>query len=70
MTKKPMDTGGIAIVRPALSVLGFISGNVSLSTISKGSPFSCTDLKNKGTCVRIQQQMGWIETCHYIAYQL
>lgn len=66
MTKKPIDTGGIAIVRPALSVRGFISGNVSLSTMSKGSPFSCTDLQNKETCVMIQQQMGWIATYHFI----
>lgn len=38
--------GGMAIVRPALSVLGFSSGN-SLFIISSFSPLSWTCLKEK-----------------------
>ncbi|TNN75289.1 hypothetical protein EYF80_014526 [Liparis tanakae] len=39
--------GGMAIVRPALNVLGFNSGNVSLSTMSSFSPFSRTYLEHE-----------------------
>lgn len=39
-----MDVGGIAMVRPALRVLGFNSGKVSLSDMTSFSPFSWTYL--------------------------
>lgn len=42
-----MVMGGMAIVRPALNVLGFNSGNVSLSTMSSFSPFSWTCLQRE-----------------------
>lgn len=59
MTQKPMVMGGMAIVRPALSVLGFSSGNVSLSNISSFSPFSWTCLqKQEGKKCTQQNETG------------
>lgn len=43
--------GGIAIVRPALKVFGFNSGNVSLSAMRSLSPFSCTCLAERNADV-------------------
>lgn len=39
--------GGIAIVRPALNVLGFSSGNVSLFIMTSFSPFNWTCLQRE-----------------------
>lgn len=52
--------GGIAIVRPALNVFGFNSGNVSLSAIRSFSPFSCTCLaeRNADVCSDLVVHLG------------